>query len=242
MTCSVCEDFGWLSQGPNKPLVECTACNLIARRRAETEEKRRADRATKYLGELRAALGRLSECTFDSFDAARALTDLTWNETAYSIAAQRRMLKDAVVKARVFSAGQSGWLYLYGPTGGGKSHLTAAIANDCAKNGMPTAYASTPELLAFVQKGFKDNSSDVRFEGLQGVELLVLDDLGTEKASEWTVETLFRLLDERSRHSRPTVLTSNLHYDALPPRLSSRIAEIATVSPLIVSDYRRLPR
>jgi DNA replication protein DnaC len=197
-------------------------------------------RAAKYLVELRAALGRLSDCTFESFLADRALTDMAWNSETVTIGAQRKTLKQAVITARVYAAQCAGWLYLYGPPGAGKSHLAAAIANDCASNGVPTAYASTPDLLAFVRRGMEDNSADARFMSLQHVELLILDDLGSEKSSEWTVETLFRLIDERSKHNRATVITSNMHYDALASRIASRIAELSTLVPLLISDYRRL--
>lgn len=236
--CEVCDGAGWLLEGHDRHLVACGACGLVDQWRAETTAKR----ATKYLVELRAALGRLSECTFDLFDADRVLTDLAWQSETVGVASQRKSLRQAVVTARVFAAKCEGWIYLYGPNGAGKSHLAAAIANDCAANGIPTAYASTPDLLAFVRRGMDDNSADARFVSLQQVELLILDDLGSEKASEWTVETLFRLIDERSKHNRATVITSNMHYDALATRISSRIAELATLVPLLISDYRRLPR
>lgn len=244
--CELCQDIGWLSLGPivngrGGGLVECS-CGLVARRRAESQEKHLAERAAKHLTELRAALGRLAECTFDSFLADRQLVELTWNDERVSVGAQRKSLKQAVVTARVYAAKCEGWIYLYGPPGAGKSHLAAAIANNCAVNGIPVAYASTPDLLAFVRRGMEDNSADARFVALQSVELLILDDLGSEKSSEWTVETLFRLVDERSKHNRATVITSNMHYDALATRIASRIAELATLIPLLISDYRRLPR
>jgi DNA replication protein DnaC len=221
--------------------IECS-CGIVAKRRAETAARQQAERAKKYLVELRAALGRLSDCTFDSFLADRDLAELAWNDERMSVGAQRKSLKQAIVTARVYAAKCEGWLYLYGPPGAGKSHLAAAIANDCATNGIPVAYASTPDLLAYVRRGMDDNSADARFVSLQQVEMLILDDMGSEKSSEWTVETLFRLIDERSKHNRATVITSNMHYDALATRIASRIAELATLVPLLISDYRRLAR
>lgn len=234
----MCDGAGWYIAGRDRQLVKCEACGLVDQWRAEGTAKR----AAKYLVELRAALGRASECTFDNFLDDRALADLEWNNETVTIGAQKKSLRQAIVAARVYAAKCDGWLYLYGPPGAGKSHLASAIANDCAANGVPVAYASTPDLLAFVRRGMDDNSADARFISLQHVELLILDDLGSEKSSEWTVETLFRLIDERSKHNRATVITSNMHYDALASRIASRIAELATLVPLLISDYRRVAR
>lgn len=244
--CEICRDIGWLSLGP-QPIgggpctVECS-CGLIARRRAETEARLKAERAAKYLGELRAALGKLATCTFDSFDTQRSLFGCQWNETSIPESAQRKCLIDAAIAARRYAAAPEGWLYLYGPPGAGKSHLAAAIANDLAKNGEPVAYASVPDILAFVKRGMGDGSADMRFDGLLSVDVLILDDLGTENSTAWSVETIFRLIDEREKHDRTTVITSNLHYDNLHPRIASRIAGMVKLVPMLVSDYRRLPQ
>lgn len=245
--CATCQDLGWLSSGPavgagaSPTLIECS-CGLISRRRTEKEARLKAERAAKYLGELRAALGKLSACTFDSFNTKRVLAECLWNETSIPDASQRKCLLDAAIAARRYAAEPSGWLYLYGPPGAGKSHLAAAIANDLAGNGEPVAYASVPDVLAFVKRGMSDNSADARFDGLLNIDTLILDDLGTENSTAWSVETIFRLIDEREKHSRTTVITSNLHYDNLHPRIASRIAGMVKLIPLLVSDYRRLPQ
>jgi DNA replication protein DnaC len=246
-TCSICGDVGWLSTGPNigaaisPTLVECE-CGLIARRRAGVEQERKAERAKRYLGELRGALGKLADCTFGTFDARRPLLACKWNTTEIPDAAQRKCLSESIIAARLYAANPKGWLYLYGPPGAGKSHLAAAIANDLAKNGEAVAYASVPDLLAFVRRGMDDNSADDRFEGLRGVDVLILDDFGTENMTGWSVETMFRLIEERDKFQRATVITSNLHYDDLNPRIASRLAGMVRLIPMLVSDYRRLPR
>lgn len=167
---------------------------------------------------------------------------MAWNEQPIPPVAQRKCLSEAVIAARLYAAQPKDWIYIYGPPGAGKSHLAAAIANDLAKNGEVISYASVPDILAFVRKGMNDGSADERFEGLQNVDTLILDDLGTENSTSWSVETVFRLIDERDKHSRPTVITSNLHPDNLHPRVSSRVAGMVRLIPLLVSDYRRLPR
>lgn len=236
--CRICGDFGWLVGDKKTPLVECS-CGKIARQRQERELRNRMERAAKSLTELHARLGRLRTCTFENFNPARPLAGkVEGKDIAEKV--QRQKLTEALRLAREYVANPQGWLYLYGPVGAGKSHLAAAIANALAVAGWPTAYESTPELLDFVRRGFKDNSSAERVDALINVELLVLDDLGAESLTDWSLETMFRIIDGRNKHERPTVLTSNVHYDSLPFRVSSRIAELSTVVWMPISDCRRL--
>ncbi len=55
--------------------------------------------------------------------------------------------------------------------------------------------------------------------------LVVLDDLGTEKMTEWASEQLYRVLDGRYDRGLPTIITSNVQSDSLDPRILSRYAE-----------------
>jgi DNA replication protein DnaC len=108
-----------------------------------------------------------------------------------------------------------------------------------AAKGLGAAYASTPDLLRFVRRGIAGGGADERLDALMEVELLVLDDLGAERMTPWADEQLFVLLNARYLAERPTVLTSNERPDALPARLHSRLAELAQIVWMPVSDYRR---
>jgi integrase len=81
-----------------------------------------------------------------------------WGGAAFPVDVQRQALVQALVQAledaQRYAAQPAGWLYLCGPCGAGKSHLAAAIANHVVLRGQGVTYASVPDLLRFVRRGF----------------------------------------------------------------------------------------
>jgi DNA replication protein DnaC len=113
--------------------------------------------------------------------------------------------------------------------------------------------ATVPELLAAMRIAIETQgqSPDRIREELVSADLLVLDDLGTEKITHWTREILFDILDRRFEGKRPTVITSNLDLaelerrlttepgDPYGERIASRIAGSCVVLEVKAADYRR---
>lgn len=194
----------------------------------------------QLLDALSAELGQLRSCQFTTFDLDRKLKPLTVEGTTYTIRAQQAALQAALGAAQRYADEPSGWLYIHGTVGAGKSHLAAAIANTLAGRGVRATYASTPAHLSFIKSGFRDGSADDRLLALQQVDLLVLDDLGTEQDSPWNRQALYQILNTRYLHERPTVLTSNGPIEALEPRIADRIRGMASEIYLPISSYRRI--
>lgn len=240
--CQRCGGIGWCADrtSQNLPfLVEC-ACMLQKRAtRAAQEERQRRD---LVLARLQQQFGRLTRCTFETFAIDRPLAPLDWTGEVWTFDEQHQALRYALERSVAHANGAPGWLYFYGPCGSGKSHLAAAITNELACQGQSAAYASVPELLGFIRAGFGDNTAGQRLETLKTVDVLVLDDLGTEQATEWVMEQLFILVNSRYIAERKTIITSNVRLDALPVRIASRIAELAEEIVLPVADYRRRER
>ncbi len=164
----------------------------------------------------------------------------TWCGATFSIDVQRQALTQALDDAQHYAAQPAGWLYLCGPCGAGKSHVAAAIANHLAMRGQGVTYASVPDLLRFVRRGFGERTADERLDALMAIDVLILDDLGAEHLTAWAAEQLFVLLNARYLADRATVLTSNDRPEVLPARLQSRIAELAQLIWMPISDYRQL--
>lgn len=219
--CPVCQGAGFLRMDvpvgdPNfGRLVPCD-CRL-----AESDEQARR--------ELEAAsnMEAFAQKTLDSFDPA------------VHPAAQR-----AFEVARRYSEAPSGWLLLHGPCGSGKTHLSAAVANESIRRRRKSLFMIVPDLLDYLRETFNPRSEvtyDERFEAIRSVPMLVLDDLGTENATTWAREKLYQIVNHRYNTQLPTVLTTNQDLESIDERIRSRICDAALVTQVLLDapDYRR---
>lgn len=171
--------------------------------------------------------------------------------------------KDAESWADTFKPGCKG-LLITGTYGSGKTHLAQAIGWTVVENGYTVLFRSAPYLLAELRASFNRpkeddglNEGDILLGRLQRVDLLILDDLGRDKPSEWVEQTLFTLLDARWRGERTTVVTTNCALDVTeeerkrnPPvtepelarqiggAVFSRALGMTDTLPLAAPDYR----
>jgi DNA replication protein DnaC len=117
-------------------------------------------------------------------------------------------------------------LMLWGDPGNGKTHLAAAVRNHLRGKGKIVVFMCVPELLAKIRSTFGGRSKESEAEimrGLMSCELLILDDIGAEKLTDWVQDVMFRIIDGRYRTSKPTMYTSNLSPNDLRDRLGQRI-------------------
>ena len=156
---------------------------------------------------------------------------------------QAASIEQAYNLARQFAQRPRGWLLLRGGYGCGKTHLAAAIANFCVDLGVPTLFLTVPDLLDFLRSAYNapDATFDERFEEIRRIDLLILDDFGTQSATPWAQEKLFQILNFRYINRLPTVITTNLALSEIEPRLRSRLQdpELVTDVHIQAPDYRR---
>lgn len=117
--------------------------------------------------------------------------------------------KGAVDAARMMVDGEIGGLFVYGVRGTGKTKLAAIIANERARAGHPVLFASVPDLMADIRASFADGKTAETVQAVKETPFLVLDDLGSEKMSEWVGEQLFCIVNHRYNERLQTVVTSN---------------------------------
>lgn len=137
-------------------------------------------------------------------------------------------------------------LWLSGPVGTGKTTLAMAVSRAAIQAGRSVAIYSMPRLLARVRRTFDgaagEDSYSQFFERLTSVDLLHIDDLGAEKQSDWVLEQLYSIVDERYGAMRSMIVTSNLSYDDLREqigdRVVSRLTETCEELPLEGNDMR----
>jgi DNA replication protein DnaC len=157
---------------------------------------------------------------------------------------QQANLRWAFEEARSFAQDPKGWLVLKGGYGCGKTHLGAAIANQCVETGKPVMFITVPDLLDHLRAAFGPSSNtdyDTRFEQVRSVPVLVLDDLGTEYASPWAREKLFQVFNYRYNARLATVVTTNHELEDIPVALRSRVVDpdLTHIVSITAPDYRR---
>ena len=113
-------------------------------------------------------------------------------------------------------------LYLYGNFGCGKTYLISSLFNELAKNNIHSTIVYFPELLRSLKASFgniEDNYEE-RFDAVKESPLLLLDDIGAEKLSDWARdEVLGVILQYRMEEKLPTFFTSNLSLKELEEHL-----------------------
>lgn len=132
---------------------------------------------------------------------------------------------------------------LYGPVGTGKSFYACCIANALLENGVPTAVTNFPRLLNILQST-KDRQRFI--DHLATYQLLVIDDLGTERDSPFAAEQVYNVIDSRARSGLPLIVTTNLTLDEMqnPPtmqlkRIYDRISEMCPIVIKMNGESRR---
>lgn len=130
-------------------------------------------------------------------------------------------------------------LILVGNNGVGKTHLACSIANELIKNGIPIIYGTLINLLAELKNSYNidNNISEMEIIKLyEKVDLLIIDDLGKEKPSEWGLEKLFTIINSRYENNLPVIITTNYAQNSLINRLSIN-GEIETAKSIISRLY-----
>ena len=237
--CQLCHDAGWVirEQEGIERAVRCPSCTTDNRRRVLLQK---------------AAIPlRYRHKGFGDYNTDHDLQ-------GKALAAARRFAKE-------FPLVDRGLLFV-GPCGVGKTHLSVAVLHTVITESLLSGrFVDEAELLRRLQYSYGPDSPETQREvmvPLMEVDLLVWDDLGTGRPTEWVAETIRTILNHRYTHNRPTILTTNwlLERQALQPggsrslvdrdleektlqerigkRLYSRILEMCQVVRLDGPDHR----
>ena len=186
MTCDVCRGTRW------KPEVRDGVERLV---RCDCW---RAEMAERHLLDARIPQ-RYGRCELSTFE--------------HDTDSQRDAFRRASAFVQQFPAVDRG-LLLYGPNGVGKTHLAVGILKAVMRTrGARGFFFETRELLKLVRDTYNRSVAETEMDVLAPVlkaDVLVLDDLGAERTSDWVQETLGLVVNTRYNERRPTIFTSNL--------------------------------
>ena len=112
-------------------------------------------------------------------------------------------------------------LLLFGDVGTGKSFAAGCIANALLDRDVPVLMTNFPTILARLCGTFGEDRTDF-LDSLGDYDLLIIDDLGAERNTEYALEQMFSIIDSRYRCNKPLIVTTNLKLDELkrPPDLA----------------------
>lgn len=137
-------------------------------------------------------------------------------------------------------------ILFYGDVGTGKSFLACAIANALLEKLVSVSVTNFPRILNSLQGSF-DDERQKRIDRLQHYSLLVIDDLGVERDTSYSVEQVYNVVDTRARSGKPLIVTTNLSMQDLqnPPslaykRIYDRVLEMCPIRLKLVGESRRI--
>lgn len=148
----------------------------------------------------------------------------------------KKLPKNILKIAEDFINGKYEGLFLTGGVGSGKTYLSCSIARELLLNGKYVIFITVPKLLQRIRESF--NREEGITEGkiikrLSNIEYLILDDLGTEKRSDFSLDRLYLIINNRYENRKSLIITSNLSLqeisEKIHDRIASRIAEMCKI-------------
>lgn len=182
---------------------ECVTVRCICK--CESEERERIQKQKDYEEEMRrierlkvASLmdAKLKSATLKTF------TQKEDNQKLYTI------VKNYVDNFETFYKSNRGLLF-WGTVGTGKSYAAACIANELLNRKTPVVMTSFVKVLQVIQDNTENETEFVN--RLCAARLLIIDDLGTERNTDYALEKVYNVIDSRYRTGKPLILTTNLN-------------------------------
>lgn len=228
-SCSKCRDTGFDEEGMR---CECYK-NMVS----------------KYVGLNSNLTEVMREERFDKFDFS-----LFANQPDIKGRSVLKMIETAYKKAEDFAENfekTKANLYLYGAAGTGKTYISSCIANRVLERGFTVYYQSAFQLLDMIERlkfgRYDENevqSAEVASKYIYTVDLLIIDDVGTEFVSGYSSAALFDIINARLTSGKSTVISSNLNpvniEEVYGSRMASRMVGSYHPIPFIGMDLRKL--
>lgn len=225
-SCSLCGDTGYIEEDNRTVVCSCLKQTLV--QLACDELNRTAP---------------LALSTFDSFR-------LDYYDQQYSPSlglSPYRLMGKILQFCRTYAQSftpNSESILMRGATGLGKTHLSLAIANEVIRRGYGVVYVSAPSVVQKLEKQYfsRGETDDSLMDILTGCDLLIIDDLGTEFRTQFSVSQLYNVFNARMLQHKPVIINTNLDLvdmeKAYSQRFVSRIVGSSTKLDFVGDDVR----
>lgn len=216
---------------------ECVTVRCVCK--CESEERERIQKQKEYEEEMRRIERLRVASLMDAKLEAATLKTFTIkedNKKLYTI------VKNYVENFDTFYKSNRGLLF-WGSVGTGKSYAAACIANELLNRRIPVVITSFVKVLQVIQNNTENETEFVN--RLCAARLLIIDDLGTERNTDYALEKVYNVIDSRYRTGKPLILTTNLNLqdmqmtqDIRYQRIYDRIFEMCHPVMVNVTSWR----
>lgn len=170
-----------------------------------------------------AIVSQSDKCSFENFDIGFYPESV---DSSLGVSPKKRManiLEYCKCYAEDFDT-ESESLYMHGATGLGKTHLSLAIANIVAEKGYRVIYDTAHNILSSLEREkFSHSNTGERENEILDCDLLIIDDLGSEFTSQFTVASVYNIVNTRINRSKPVIISTNLTSAELEAKYSQRV-------------------
>ncbi len=210
-----------------------TQCDCeVAKENAEKRLKEDQDAMEKVMRLRKVSLmdAKFKGATFDNFSVTKS------NERNLKLCKRYATAFDAMLE-------ENQGLILWGNVGTGKSFAAACIANYLLDRGVPVIMTSLVKLLELIQGG-EEKETDI-LARLNSAKLVIFDDLGAERNTDYALEKIYNIVDSRYRRQKPMIFTTNLtvaemqeETDIRYSRIYDRVFEVCYPMQFIGQSWR----
>lgn len=185
------------------PFVVGIRCECEQR---ETEEREKREQREAAKAKAQAAR---AEC----FKGCELLRDCTFEQDDR----KNPLLSDACLRfAETFDRKDRYGLLLWGNVGTGKSFMSAAIANRVIERGFTALQTDIGSIVTTRESSFDDRKRNL--DRLMGYDLLLIDDLGAQRSTDYMMEQVYAVIDGRYRAGKPMVISTNMDAEQIATR------------------------
>ena len=184
---------------------------------------------------------------FDSFSLDYYSKEVTQNARCSPYTKMTDVLGFCKKYAKLFNETSNSLLF-QGPPGLGKTHLSLAIAREVIDKGYGVVYVSAPAIITKIEnEHFDIRNQDKTTESIvTECDLLIIDDLGTEFVTKFSISTVYNIINTRMIESKPTIISTNLTLTELQAyynsRIISRIIGMLDRVEFVGTDIRQIKR